>query len=168
MVWVAMVVMVLDRKWKLATVWAVIGALFALFGIIHVPKAGFKTFTDPTWEQCDQATDTCWDNATQMYFFIAYLMLGATFALIEFAKRFDDTILPEIDDETAHAFDDWFANAGVATVVEKDPDPTAKGFKEESVGESEHYIKDEENSVGESEHYIKDEENSEKGEEAEA
>jgi len=155
MIWVAMVVMVLDRKWKVASIWAVIGSLFAVFGIIHVPQAGFENFNSPTMEQCgcdpyeieiENRTSTycesdsqdCWDNATQMDFFIAYLMLAATFAIIELAKKFDDSIPEEIDDPSAHAFDNWFANAGiVAPVSEKDVDVTAKGNKEsdESVGE---------------------------------
>src|SRR3569623_665121 len=42
MIWTAMVVMILDRKWVTATAWALIGAFFALFGIIHVPQAGFQ------------------------------------------------------------------------------------------------------------------------------
>jgi AGZA family xanthine/uracil permease-like MFS transporter len=37
-VWVAMLCFVIDRKWKTATIWALIGALFAVFGIIHVPS----------------------------------------------------------------------------------------------------------------------------------
>jgi adenine/guanine/hypoxanthine permease len=51
-VWVAMLVSVIDRQWRKATVWAIIAALFALFGIIHVPEAGFKNFDKPVWEQC--------------------------------------------------------------------------------------------------------------------
>jgi AGZA family xanthine/uracil permease-like MFS transporter len=37
-VWVAMLCFVIDRKWKTATIWALIGSLFAVFGIIHVPS----------------------------------------------------------------------------------------------------------------------------------
>jgi AGZA family xanthine/uracil permease-like MFS transporter len=127
MIWVAMVVMVLDRKWKLASIWAIIGSAFALFGIIHVPEAGFDTFNDPTWEQCDGGSQSCWDNAKQLHFFIAYLMLAGTFGLIEVARKFDDTLEGELDDETAHAFDDWFANAGIVVDDEKHIDVTQKG-----------------------------------------
>jgi hypothetical protein len=38
-------------------------------------------------------------------------MLAATFALIEVAKKFDPTIKDEMDDESAHAFDNWFKDA---------------------------------------------------------
>ena len=131
MIWVAMVVMVLDRKWKVAGIWALIGSGFAVFGIIHVPQAGFDNFNSPTMEQCacagypfeidnsttltfcDSESLNCWDNATQLYYFIAYLMLAATFGLIEVAKKFDDSIPEEIDDPSAHAFDNWFSNAGI-------------------------------------------------------
>jgi len=156
MIWVAMVVMVLDRKWKVAAIWALIGSVFAVFGIIHVPQAGFDNFNSPTMEQCacdgypveiDNSTTLtfcdldsvdCWDNATQLDYFGAYLMLAATFGLIEIAKKFDDSIPEELDDPSAHAFDDWFSNAGiVAPDSEKDVDVTAKGNKEldGSVGE---------------------------------
>jgi AGZA family xanthine/uracil permease-like MFS transporter len=114
MVWVAMIVMVLDRKWVMAGAWAMIGATFSVFGIMHVPEAGFDNFSDPTWDQCDLnaiPVPTCWDHAEQWMFFVAYLMLAATFALIEVAKKFDPTIKDEMDDESAHAFDNWFKDA---------------------------------------------------------
>jgi hypothetical protein len=125
MVWVAMIVMVLDRKWVMAGVWAMIGAAFAVFGSIHVPEAGFENFSDPTWDQCDLNTVTvpkCWEHAEQWMFFVAYLMLAATFALIEVAKKFDPTIKAEMDDESAHAFDHWFkeASKGGDTSSEED------------------------------------------------
>lgn len=116
MVWVAMIVMVIDRKWVNAGAWAMVGAVFAVFGrIIHVPEAGFENFNSPTWDQCDLnavPTPTCWEHAEQWMFFVSYLMLAATFSLIEVAKRFDSSIKLEIDDESAHAFDDWFKGAG--------------------------------------------------------
>jgi hypothetical protein len=43
----------LDRKWVLAGAWAMTGAAFAVFGIIHVPEAGVENFSDPTWDQCE-------------------------------------------------------------------------------------------------------------------
>jgi hypothetical protein len=117
MLWVAMVVMVLDRKWITATIWALIAALFAVVGIIHVPKAGFDEFSSPTYEQCwkpnADAVPVCWDFAEQWMFFVAYLILAAHFAAIEVARRFlkDDLLDDVIDDPSAHAFDDWFAHA---------------------------------------------------------
>ena len=111
--WVAMLVMVIDRKWKLAMIWALIASLFAAVGIIHVPEAGFKNFSTPTWEQCVSYPDECWEYAQQWMFFVAYLMLATTFGIIEVARRMglDKTLLPELEDEAAHAFDDWFADA---------------------------------------------------------
>merc|ERR1712019_204560 len=38
-------------------------------------------------------------------------MLTATFLLIHFVAKYDPTIDPPIEDETSHAFDDWFADA---------------------------------------------------------
>jgi hypothetical protein len=120
MLWVAMIVMVLDRKWAGAIAWAMISSMFALFGIIHMPTAGFKTFSEPLWEQCEGLTDangdvvgvSCWDFAEQWMFFVAYLMMAATFAIILVCKKFDKSIEDAIDDESAHAFDDWFKDAG--------------------------------------------------------
>jgi AGZA family xanthine/uracil permease-like MFS transporter len=117
MLWVAMIVMVLDRKWVTATIWAFIAALFALFGIIHVPQAGFDEFSTPTYEQCwkgaNDAAPTCWDYAEQWMFFVAYLILMAHFAIIEVARRFlkDKSLEDVMDDPSSHAFDDWFAHA---------------------------------------------------------
>ena len=116
-VWVAVLVMVIDRKWTLASVWAGIGAMFAVFGIIHVPEAGFDTFSDPVWEQC-VSFDSCWDHAKQYHFFIAYMMLAATFGLIELARRFtsDESLLPPHEDEGDDmGFGDWFADAAIDT-----------------------------------------------------
>jgi hypothetical protein len=116
MVWVAMLVMILDRKWVGATVWAIIGSLFALFGIIHVPQAGFKTFNEPTYSQCWVTAvgeaPTCWEHAEQWMFFVGYIILAVHFAIIEICRRYMDKSLEGIlDDRTSHAFDDWFADA---------------------------------------------------------
>jgi hypothetical protein len=50
MLWTAMLVQVIDRQWKLATIWALISAFFAVFGIIHVPEAGLENFAAPFCE----------------------------------------------------------------------------------------------------------------------
>lgn len=114
MIWVAIIVMIIDRKWKTATIWAGIGSLFALFGIIHMPEAGFDNFSSPFWEQC-QSAGVCWEHGEQWMYFVAYLMLGAFFLIIEVAKRWDTTLKEPIDDVTAHAFDDWFKDAAKET-----------------------------------------------------
>jgi AGZA family xanthine/uracil permease-like MFS transporter len=118
MVWVAMIVMVLDRKWIKAGIWAMVGAAFSVFGIMHVPEAGFKNWNSPTLEQCDLNAlpePSCWENAKQWQFFLSYIMLAATFGLIDLAKRFDSSIKEEVDDESAHAFDDWFKDAALGS-----------------------------------------------------
>jgi hypothetical protein len=110
LLWVSMIVNVLDRQWKLASIWAIVASFFAVFGIIHVPEAGFSQFASPFWEQCS-APDVCWDFAYQWMFFVAYLMLAATFMIIFISSKFDSHIEDPIDDESRHAFDDWFADA---------------------------------------------------------
>ena len=137
MIWTAMVVMVLDRKFIGATVWSFIGALFAVFGIIHVPQAGFKNFATPTWDQCtlveDGAPPDCWEFAEQWMFFVAYICLCTVFMLIQLTRRFSSGIPEELDDPTSHAFDDWFKDAAVEShpeflkkaALEGDTDPTA-------------------------------------------
>lgn len=114
-VWVAMLVMVIDRRWKSAGIWALVAAVFACCGIIHVPEAGFESFSQPTWEQCEAYPDNCWPFAEQWMFFVSYLMLFGTFALIELSRKYecDPSLLPPLFDETAHAFDDWFADAAI-------------------------------------------------------
>jgi len=114
MLWVAILVQVLDRQWKLATIWAVIASLFALVGIIHVPSAGFKSFGEPFWEQCTELGG-CWDFSYQWMHFVAYLVLAATFLIIMVLAKYDDTIEDPIDDESRHAFDDWFKDANIDT-----------------------------------------------------
>jgi hypothetical protein len=114
-VWVAMIVMVIDRQWKKATFWAMVGAIFALFGIIHVPEAGFKNFSKPVWEQCVSYPDDCWEFGQQWMFFISYLMLAATYVLIEISRStgFDSFLLPAIDDDQSEEFNDWFRDAAI-------------------------------------------------------
>jgi hypothetical protein len=91
LLWVSMIVNVLDRQWINASIWAFVASLFAVVGIC--------------------TASGCWDFAEQWMFFVAYLMLMATFLIIFIASRFDKEIEDPIDDETRHAFDDWFANA---------------------------------------------------------
>jgi hypothetical protein len=114
-VWVAMLVMVIDRQWKKATFWSLVGAFFALFGIIHMPEAGFDNFSKPVWEQCSIYPDSCWEFGQQWMFFVAYLMLGATFMLIELSRAtgFDSTLLPPIEDNSQEEFSDWFRDAAI-------------------------------------------------------
>jgi hypothetical protein len=50
MLWVAILVQVIDQQWKLATIWALISATLSVFGIIHVPEAGFENFAAPFCE----------------------------------------------------------------------------------------------------------------------
>jgi hypothetical protein len=42
MIWVAMIVRVTRSQVGAAGAWAMTGAAFAVFGIIHVPEAGFE------------------------------------------------------------------------------------------------------------------------------
>lgn len=114
-VWVAMLVMVIDRQWKKSTFWAMVGALFSLFGIIHVPAAGFENFSKPVWEQCSVYPDSCWEFGEQWMFFVAYLMLAGTFILIEISRAtgFDSALLPPIEDTAQEEFSDWFRDAAI-------------------------------------------------------
>jgi hypothetical protein len=109
LLWVSMIVNVLDRQWIGAAIWAFVASLFAVFGIIHVPEAGFSNFDSPFWEQC--TASGCWEFANQWMFFVAYLMLVVTFLLVYVGSYYDDKIDEPIDDESRHAFDDWFADA---------------------------------------------------------
>jgi hypothetical protein len=109
LLWVSMIVNVLDRQWATAATWAFVSSLFAVFGIIHVPQAGFSNFDSPFWEQCTESG--CWEFANQWMFFVAYLMLMATFLLLYILSYYDDKMGEPIDDESRHAFDDWFADA---------------------------------------------------------
>jgi hypothetical protein len=110
MVWVAMIVNVIDRQWKTATIWSLVAAFLSLFGIIHVPEAGLNNMNSPFWEQCT-AVDDCWEFAYQWMFVVAYVMMGATFMILWLATKYDDTLGDPVDDESRHAFDDWFKDA---------------------------------------------------------
>ncbi len=114
-VWVAMLVMVIDRQWKKATFWSLVGAFFSLFGIIHVPEAGFTSFSQPVWEQCSSFPDMCWAYGEQWMFFVSYLMMGGTFILIELSRAtgFDSSLLPPIADTAQEEFSDWFRDAAI-------------------------------------------------------
>merc|ERR1712023_248396 len=109
-------VMVMDRKWLGASLWAFIASIFAVFGVIHQFAAGFKAWKTPTFEYC--SADGCWDYSVQWMYFTAYLMLAGTFVLLHFVAKVDKTIEDPIIDETANAFDNWFSNA--YTYVDED------------------------------------------------
>ena len=67
-------------------------------------------------EQCTGPDPVvCWEFAEQWMFFVAYLVLAATFVLIGVASKSDKTIEEPIDDESRHAFDDWFKDAKIDT-----------------------------------------------------
>ena len=99
--WVSMLVMVVDRQWRKATFWAFTTAAFAAVGIIHVPVAGFKTFKDTIWQQCDSVTE-CWTDGNQWQYFVAYILLAGTFAIIDVFCTFvkSSTLDPPIEDES--------------------------------------------------------------------
>lgn len=132
---------VLDRQWKIAIIWTGVAFILAIFGIIHVPEAGFESFSDATREQCEPPAvegdpPVCWEFGEQWMFAVAYLMLAATFAILLVVSKYDETIEEPIDDESRHAFDDWFKDAAVDTAVdsgdkkEHHPDETTKSGKE--------------------------------------
>mmetsp|Transcript_3457 Transcript_3457/g.8222 ORF Transcript_3457/g.8222 Transcript_3457/m.8222 type:complete len:634 (+) Transcript_3457:154-2055(+) len=148
MLWTAIVVNAIDRQWKVAIIWSLIASLFAVFGIIHVPEAGFENINTPFPEQCwstdGGTTVECWEFAYQWMFCVAYVMLAATFGIIMFCSRYDSHIEEPIDDESRHAFDDWFKDAWNVTdahghvLEERTPGGEAKeapaeGDKEEEV-----------------------------------
>jgi len=110
LLWTSMVVNILDRQWRGAAIWAIVSSLFAIFGIIHVPEAGFDNFTSPFWEQCS-GPDQCWDFAEQWMFAVAYLMLAGYFIIIFLSAKAGADLDEPIDDESRHAFDDWFKDA---------------------------------------------------------
>jgi hypothetical protein len=144
-VWTAMIVKVIDRQWFMAVIWACIGAFFALFGIIHVPEAGFENFTSPTWEQCKTSED-CWEHAIQWHFFVAYLMLAGTFALLGAVQKWgnDKQMLPPVIDlETDEAFKDWFKDAA------DDPHPSPHNEHYSEWLESQELLAEEHGVVGE-------------------
>jgi redox-regulated HSP33 family molecular chaperone len=51
-------------------------------------------------------------------FFLSYVMLGVTFALIEISRAtgFDSQLMPPVKDKTQEVFEDWFRDAAVITV----------------------------------------------------
>jgi hypothetical protein len=119
--WTAVVVKTIDRKWLQVSLWSLTASLFALFGLIHSPRAGFKYLNQTHWQQCNATTDECWENADQWMFPTAYIMLAVTSLIVHFCKRYDSAIQDEIDDDySAMAFDDWFANADKQTFVAED------------------------------------------------
>jgi hypothetical protein len=128
MLWVAIVTNVIDRQWRTAIVWSLVAAMLALFGIIHVPEAGFSNLNSPFWEQCT-APDTCWQFANQWMFVCAYCMLATTFGLIWLVSSYDDTFGEAIDDESRHAFDDWFKDA----YIYKDAEGNRRDARDNSV-----------------------------------
>jgi AGZA family xanthine/uracil permease-like MFS transporter len=115
MVWTAIVVKTIDRKWTQVALWCTVAAVFSCLGVIHVPEAGFANFTDSSWEQCDASTEECWQHGEQWTFMTAYLMMGATSLVVNAAKRFDPAIQDEIDDNSRPPFHDWFDKAAVPT-----------------------------------------------------
>ena len=93
----------LDRQWMIAIIWTGVAFTLAVFGIIHVPEAGFDNFSEPTPEQCKAGPDgelECWDHAEQWMFVVAYAMLAATFGVIFMVSKYDKTIEAPIDDES--------------------------------------------------------------------
>jgi hypothetical protein len=114
MLWVAILVNVIDRQWKSASIWAIVASFFALFGIIHMPEAGVKNLDQSPWEHCF-SPDYCWEFSLQWMYVVAYVMMAATFCIILFASKYDSQIQDPIDDETRHAFDDWFKDAAKVT-----------------------------------------------------
>merc|ERR1719456_718383 len=102
LLWTSILVMVMDRRWLGASLWAFIASIFAVFGVIHQFAAGFKAWKTPTFEYC--SADGCNDYSVQWMYFTAYLMLAGTFALLHFVAKVDKTIEDPIIDETANAY----------------------------------------------------------------
>ncbi|CAD7700422.1 unnamed protein product [Ostreobium quekettii] len=129
MLWVSMLVHIIDRRWLQAAVWAFLAALFAMCGVIHAPEAGFEDFEDATWPSCRDVGDSveCWDHGKQWQYFVAYLMMCATFGILEVVGRvFEDVLPPPIQDETVDMFKDWY-HVPEDKLVEKDD--TSKGLR---------------------------------------
>ncbi|MGK3744984.1 MAG: hypothetical protein ACI90V_011845 [Bacillariaceae sp.] len=110
LLWTSMIVNVIDRQWKSAAIWAIVSSLFAVTGVIHSFSAGFGNFSSPAWQMCF-GTDLCWTYTEQWMQFTAYIMMAATFVILYFVSQMDDSIEDAIDDESRHAFDDWFQDA---------------------------------------------------------
>jgi hypothetical protein len=121
-----------------------------LLPFLEPTEAGFETFSEPTWEQC--TAEGCWDFAEQWMFFVAYVMLAGTFALIEVSRRigWDECLLEEIDDGTTHAFNDWFADADkiveshTPDEVHHSYDPTKSTHKHKSSADPNFLVDEEE------------------------
>lgn len=112
LLWTSMLVNVIDRQWVMAAIWAIISSLFAVFGIIHSFSAGFSNFSSASWQYCYGADDaTCWEYSEQWMEFTAYLMMAATFVILHVTQKYDDHMKDPIDDESRHAFDDWYKDA---------------------------------------------------------
>ncbi|VEU39659.1 unnamed protein product [Pseudo-nitzschia multistriata] len=111
LLWTSILVNVIDRQWVSAAIWSVIASLFAVFGIIHSFSAGFSNFNSPSWQYCWDADGTCWEYSEQWMEFTAYLMVAATFVILHFVSKHDEQMKDPIDDESRHAFDDWFKDA---------------------------------------------------------
>ena len=52
-------------------------------------------------------------------FLVSYLVLAGTFIIIGLAAKFDETIEEPIDDESRHAFDDWFKDANIESTAHR-------------------------------------------------
>ncbi|CAM9100814.1 unnamed protein product [Discosporangium mesarthrocarpum] len=135
MVWVAMLVLVIDRRWWQATVWSMLGAIFAMFGIIHVPVAGFDTFDKPVSDVCSAIFDetgevasvNCWENSFQWQYMTAYIMLAVIFIIIEVCRKLGlGQLEPPIEDDTNNAFQNWFEDGEAEKEIDasNDLDPT--------------------------------------------
>jgi hypothetical protein len=77
-----------------------------------MPEAGFDNFSNAFWEQC-ATMDTCWDYGLQWMYFVAYIMMGGVFVIIELVRAYglDRTLLDPLVDETQDEFKDWFRDA---------------------------------------------------------
>jgi len=111
LLWTSILVNVIDRQWVSAAIWSVIASLFAVFGIIHSFSAGFTNFSSVPWQYCYGGDGFCWEYSEQWMQFTAYLMMAATFVILHFISKYDDQMKDPIDDESRHAFDDWFKDA---------------------------------------------------------
>lgn len=107
-----------------------------------MPEAGLDNMSDAFWEQCP-AGGTCWEHGEQWMYFVAYLIFGGIFMLIELARKYggDEQLLPGLEDPTQDEFKDWFRDAEKETqtvtktwrdeLSEKMLDPTVKQSEKE-------------------------------------
>jgi AGZA family xanthine/uracil permease-like MFS transporter len=114
MLWTAMLVYIIDRRWVLATATSLITSLFAMFGIIHSASAGFDNFNVETVPNCTLAADgetiECFDLNKQWMYFVSYLIIAGICAGCYFCQRlgvkgFLSPILEDDDD----VFADWWS-----------------------------------------------------------